>query len=156
MSMVETANVSVLKVLKLNDGADAGTMSYGSLCAAGIDLATPTGETIIIEPGEFAKIKLGISIEIPDGCFGAIYPRSGLATKQGLVIKNTVGIIDSDYRGEVMVCLHNTSDYVQTIEPGSRVAQMIIQPYVKVNIVEVNSLTDTKRGNGGFGHTGVR
>ena len=94
-------------------------------------------------------------MEIPDGYFGAIYPRSGLATKRGLRLANCVGVVDSDYRGEVMVALHNDSTDTQLVELHDRIAQMVIQPYERPQILEVvNELSDTERGSGGFGHTG--
>lgn len=127
--------------------------TYGSECAAGMDLYS--SDTYSIAPGETVLVHTGISMEIPDGYFGAIYPRSGLATKQGLRLANCVGVVDSDYRGEIMVALHNDSATTQTVELHDRIAQMVIQPYVKPQMFEaVNELSETERGLGGFGHTG--
>ena len=127
--------------------------TYGSKCAAGMDLYS--SHTYSIAPGETVLVHTGISMEIPDGYFGAIYPRSGLATKRGLRLANCVGVVDSDYRGEVMVALHNDSSEIQLVELRDRIAQMVIQPYECQQILEVvNELSDTERGSGGFGHTG--
>lgn len=127
--------------------------TYGSKCAAGMDLYS--SDTYSIAPGETVLVHTGISMEIPDGYFGAIYPRSGLATKRGLRLANCVGVVDSDYRGEVMVALHNDSTDTQLVELHDRIAQMVIQPYECQQILDVvNELSDTERGSGGFGHTG--
>ena len=127
----------------------------GSACAAGYDLYANIEEEVTIEPFCVAKIGTGISIEIVDGYFGAVFARSGLATKQGLRPANCVGVIDSDYRGEVLVCLYNDSDSVRYIRPNDRIAQLVILPYQAVEFVEVDELSDTQRGEGGFGSTGV-
>ena len=127
--------------------------TYGSKCAAGMDLYS--SDAYSIAPGKTVLVHTGISMEIPDGYFGAIYPRSGLATKRGLRLANCVGVVDSDYRGEVMVALHNDSTDTQLVELHDRIAQMVIQPYERPQILEVvNELSDTERGSGGFGHTG--
>ncbi len=127
--------------------------TYGSKCAAGMDLSS--SDTYSIAPGETVLVHTGISIEIPDGYFGAIYPRSGLATKRGLRLANCVGVVDSDYRGEIMVALYNDSTETQSVELRDRIAQMVIQPYERPQVFDVvNELSDTERGSGGFGHTG--
>lgn len=127
--------------------------TYGSKCAAGMDLYS--SDTYSIAPGETVLVHTGISMEIPDGYFGAIYPRSGLATKRGLRLANCVGVVDSDYRGEIMVALYNDSTETQSVELRDRIAQMVIQPYERPQIFDVvNELSDTERGSGGFGHTG--
>lgn len=127
--------------------------TYGSKCAAGMDLYS--SDTYSIAPGETVLVHTGISMEIPDGYFGAIYPRSGLATKRGLRLANCVGVVDSDYRGEIMVALYNDSTETQSVELRDRIAQMVIQPYEHPQIFDVvNELSDTERGSGGFGHTG--
>ena len=127
--------------------------TYGSKCAAGMDLSS--SDTYSIAPGETVLVHTGISIEIPDGYFGAIYPRSGLATKRGLRLVNCVGVVDSDYRGEIMVALYNDSTETQSVELRDRIAQMVIQPYERPQVFDVvNELSDTERGSGGFGHTG--
>lgn len=127
----------------------------GSAQAAGYDLCADISEALVIEPGETAKVATGLSFALPDGYFGGIYARSGLATKRGLRPANCTGVIDSDYRGPVIVALHNDSTEPQTIEPGERIAQLIVQPYLAVTFEEVESLDDTERGAGGFGSTGT-
>ncbi len=127
--------------------------TYGSKCAAGMDLYS--SDTYSIAPGETVLVHTGISMEIPDGYFGAIYPRSGLATKRGLRLANCVGVVDSDYRGEIMVALYNDSTETQSVELRDRIAQMVIQPYERPQVFDVvNELSNTERGSGGFGHTG--
>lgn len=127
--------------------------TYGSKCAAGMDLYS--SDTYSIAPGETVLVHTGISMEIPDRYFGAIYPRSGLATKRGLRLANCVGVVDSDYRGEIMVALYNDSTETQSVELRDRIAQMVIQPYERQQVFDVvNELSDTERGSGGFGHTG--
>lgn len=129
----------------------------GSACAAGYDLYAMTEfDERIIPHGETAKIGTGIKMEIPDGYFGAIFARSGLATKQGLRPANCVGVVDSDYRGEIIVALHNDSHETRTVKRGDRIAQIVIMPYLAVDgFVEVDSMEATERGDGGFGSTGV-
>lgn len=128
----------------------------GSKCAAGYDLyACPSGvNAIFIAPGETAKIGTGIAIALPDGTFGGIYARSGLALKYGLRPANCVGVIDSDYRGEVIVALYNDSNEEQCIMYGDRIAQLIVQPYYECVFENADDLDATERGAGGFGSTG--
>ena len=126
----------------------------GSKYSAGYDLSADINENILIRPKETVKIPTGLSFEIPEGYFGGIYARSGLATKQGLRPSNCVGVCDSDFRGEYIVALHNDSDATQVIEPGQRIAQVIFQPYLMCELEEVENLTQTERGDGGFGSTG--
>lgn len=133
---------------------NAKTPTKGSADAAGFDLYSI--ETTILKPGMTAKVHTGISIAIPQGCFGGIFARSGLATKQGLAPINCVGIIDADYRGELIVALHNHSSVTQKIELGDRIAQLIIIPYLKTQLIELDELDDTERGEGGFGSTGTK
>ena len=141
-----------VKLIKLDEKAIIPT--YGTEFSAGADLyALPAGE-ISIAPGETVMIHTGIALQIPDGYVGLVYARSGIATKRGLAPANKVGVIDSDYRGEIMVSIHNHSNTVQTIENGERVAQLVIAPYLKANFVESDTLDDTKRSTGGFGSTG--
>lgn len=130
----------------------------GSEWAAGYDLhADLEGKTYItLAPGEVRKISSGIAIALPQGTFGAIYPRSGNATKRGLVLANTVGIVDADYRGAVIVALKNTSNTIQTIEHGERIAQLIVQPFNPVIFNAVESIGTTARGDGGFGSSGTK
>ena len=102
------------------------------------------------------KIGTGLSFELPQGTFAAIFPRSGIATKRGLRPANCVGVCDSDYRGEYIVALHNDTDKMQYVEPQERIAQMILLPFVEMSFNEVNELSDTARGAGGFGSSGVK
>lgn len=133
----------------------AKTPTRGSADAAGYDLYAGTTKEIDIAPHSTVKIPTNIAMEIPNGYFGAIYARSGLATKKGLRPANCVGVIDSDYRGNIIVAIHNDTDEMMTIEPMERVAQIIIQPYLEVEFIEVETLNDTDRGANGFGSTGT-
>ena len=139
---------------KLNDLAK--TPTRGSQYAAGWDLYAATDEPIEIYPHETVKVGTGLAVELPTMTFGAIYARSGLATKQGLRPANCVGVVDSDYRGEIIVALHNDTNEFQMVPAGSRIAQFIIQNYVPITWHEVDELTDTDRGDGGFGSSGVK
>ena len=141
-----------INIKKINPNAIIPT--YGSVDAAGADLYACIEADVTIAPGETYLVKTGISIEIPVGFAGLIYARSGLSTKKGLAPANKVGVIDSDYRGEIMVALYNQSDKPQTIEPGERIAQMVITPFIQGIFNEVDELSDTARGEGGFGSTG--
>ena len=143
-----------IKIKKLN--CDAKIPTYGTEYAAGCDLYACSRENISFEPGETKLIKTGIALEIPDGYAGLIYARSGLATKRGLAPANKVGVIDSDYRGEIMVALHNHTNEIKEIEAYERIAQLVITPYVKACFNEVDLLNETIRGNGGFGSTGKK
>ncbi len=140
---------------KLDKNAHAPT--YGSEFAAGADLYALTGgETVRFKPGETKMIHTGIAVEIPEGYAGLVYARSGIATKRGLAPANKVGVIDSDYRGEVMVSLHNHSNEEQEIADGERIAQLVIAPFLAAEFTECDELTDTQRGEGGFGSTGKK
>ena len=130
--------------------------THGSSKAAGADLYAATDSDISINPGQTVKIGTGIAVAIPDGYFGAIFARSGLATKQGLRPANAVGVIDADYRGEIIVALHNDSDEVQVVPARSRIAQLIIIPFVKADFTIVDDLDKTARGELGFGSTGIK
>lgn len=132
----------------------AVTPSYGSASAAGADLYTCTDESVRFEPGETKMIHTGIALQIPEGLAGFVYARSGIATKRGLAPANKVGVIDSDYRGEIMVSIHNHSSEPQEIAPGERIAQLVIAPYVTAVFEETDRLEETDRGAGGFGSTG--
>ena len=144
-----------LKIKKLHPKAILPT--YGSAGAAGADLyALPDGEPVVINPGETVFIHTGLSMAIPEGYVGLNFARSGLASKQGLAPANKVGVIDSDYRGELMVALHNHSDTPRTVEPGDRVAQFLIMPVITAHFTEVDTLDETQRGAGGFGSTGTK
>lgn len=143
-------------IKRLNDTAIIPTI--GSADAAGCDLyanLAAEGGSVTIAPGVTYLVKTGIAMEIPKNYAGFIYARSGLASKRGLRPANCVGVVDSDYRGEVIVALHNDSQSEQTINHGERVAQMVIGPYMRPEFVEVDELDSTDRGAGGFGHTGV-
>lgn len=146
--MIYTQNV-VYK--KLNEMAI--TPTRGSKSAAGWDLYAAIPAAILIKPHTTEKIGTGIALELPDETFGAIFARSGLATKQGLRPSNCVGVIDSDYRGECIVALHNDTDEDQLVEPGERIAQLVVLPYMSIELAEGN-LSDTERGIGGFGSSG--
>ncbi len=145
------ANVKIKKVSE-----DAKLPTYGTSFAAGADLYACSSEAISFEPGETKLIKTGLSLEIPEGYAGLIYARSGLATKRGLAPANKVGVVDSDYRGEVMVSLHNHTNEVKEIDAYERIAQLVITPYLKANFEEVEELDNTERGTGGFGSTGTK
>ena len=145
-----------VRIKKLNNTASVPT--FGSSDAAGCDLYANIEQdcgSITIAPGSTYFVKTGIAMEIPKNYAGFIYARSGLASKRGLRPANCVGVVDSDYRGEIMVALHNDSQVEQTINHGERVAQMVIAPYLRPEFVTVDELDDTDRGAGGFGHTGV-
>ena len=128
--------------------------TYGSLEAAGADLYACLEESVEIQPGEVFWVPTGIALEVPKGCAGLIYARSSMGVKRGLAPANKVGVIDSDYRGEIRVVLLNHSKQVQTIAPGERVAQFVITPVLTPQYEEVEDLSDTARGAGGFGSTG--
>ena len=128
--------------------------TYGSDFSAGADLYACLEKDLVIASGETILVHTGVAIEIPVGYAGLIYARSGLASKRGLAPANKVGVIDSDYRGEVMVALHNHSSNEQVVAPGERIAQLVITPYLKAVFCECDELSETVRGEGGFGSTG--
>ena len=133
----------------------ATTPTYGTEYSAGADLYNLDTE-ITVEPHATVLVHTGIAVEIPEGYCGLIFARSGLATKRGLAPANKVGVIDADYRGEVMVALHNHTDKTATVDAGERVAQLAIVPFLKVEYEEAEELSDTVRGVGGFGSTGTK
>ena len=143
-----------VKYTKLRE--DAITPTRGSEKAAGYDLyANINGnDSITINPGETVVIGTGLSFELPDNTFAAIFARSGLSTKSGLAPANKVGVCDSDYRGEYKVPLHNHSNTPATVNHGDRIAQMVVMPFIPIELEE-GELSDTARGSGGFGSTGV-
>ena len=141
-----------IRVKKLNERAILPT--YGSAEAAGADLYACLEGDVTIAAGETAFIPTGLAMEVPKGCAGLIYARSSLGTKRGLAPANKVGVIDSDYRGQVMVALHNHGKLPQIISYGERIAQLIIAPVFTPGFVEAEELDDTQRGAGGFGSTG--
>ena len=124
--------------------------------SAGMDLRADLGETVELSPGERALVPTGLYLEIPAGYEAQVRPRSGLALKRGLTVLNAPGTIDADYRGEVGVILVNLSQEVQSIEPGERIAQLLFAPVTRGQLVEVDVLSETERGRGGFGSTGVK
>lgn len=133
---------------------DAIIPTYGTEFAAGADLYSSIKEDIVINPKETKFINTGIALEIPDGLVGLIYARSGLACKKGVAPANKVGVIDSDYRGEIIVALYNHSENPLTISYGDRIAQFVLTPYITANFEEADELSESVRGNGGFGSTG--
>lgn len=141
-----------IKIKRLNERAKIPT--FGTEFSAGADLYCAEEHEISVRSGQKCSIGTGISMEIPEGYVGLVFARSGLACKNGLRLCNSVGVIDADYRGEIKVVLHNDSEYVREIKPGERVAQMIVMPYPKVSFIEVKELSDTVRGESGFGGTG--
>lgn len=143
-----------VKIKKLNDRALIPV--YGSEYAAGADLFACMDEPVTIYPGKTEFVRTGIALEVPEGYAGLIYARSGLACKKGLAPANKVGVIDADYRGEIMVALFNHAEQPVTVEHGERIAQMVITPYLKADFHMVDELSDTVRGEGGFGSTGSK
>ena len=141
-----------IAVKKLDERAVLPT--YGSEFAAGADLYAVLDEELTILPGETKLVKTGLAMEIPEGYAGLIYARSGLAAKRGLAPANKVGVVDADYRGEVMVALHNHSTMPQAIAPMERIAQLVVAPFLKAEFVQADELEATVRGAGGFGSTG--
>ncbi|MBR2043644.1 MAG: dUTP diphosphatase [Clostridia bacterium] len=142
-----------IKIKRLKE--NAVLPSRGSAAAAGYDLyACLDTDSVEIAPHTTVKIGTGLSIAVPDGYFGAIFARSGLAAKENLRPANCVGVADSDYRGEYIVALHNDGEAVRTVKNGDRIAQLVIMPFLSVEFNEVNELDETQRGAGGFGSTG--
>ena len=139
-------------VKKLRPGAKMPT--FGSREAAGADLYACLEEPVTIEPGETVFLPTGLSMALPKGYVGLVYARSGLACKQGLAPANKVGVIDSDYRGEFMIALHNHSTEARVVEHGDRIAQLVVTPVIQPDYYEADTLDDTPRGTGGFGSTG--
>lgn len=144
----------IVKIKKLND--EARIPKYGTAEAAGADLYSCIEENTLIKAGETVMIKTGIALEIPKGYVGLVYARSGLAFKKGIAPSNKVGVIDSDYRGEIMVALHNHSKEDYVVEKGERIAQLVIAPYIFADFEEVEELDETDRNVGGFGSTGKK
>ena len=133
---------------------DAHIPTRGSSEAAGYDLYACIDEPVVVHPHATVKIGTGLCFELPTNTFGAIFARSGLATKNGLRPANCVGVCDSDYRGEYIVAIHNDTDTQKEIQPGERIAQMVLMPYIPMELQEVEELDETERGAGGFGSTG--
>jgi dUTP pyrophosphatase len=143
---------TTVKVKKLNDSATLPT--YGTDFAAGADLYACMDDAVTIEPGKTEFIHTGLAMEIPSGLVGLVYARSGMACKKGIAPANKVGVIDSDYRGEIIVALHNHSDAPLTINSGERIAQIVYAPYYHADFVMTDELATSERGAGGFGSTG--
>ena len=135
---------------------DARLPVYGTEFSAGADLCACLDAPVTLQPGETKLISIGIAMEIPAGYAGLVFARSGLASKRHLAPANKVGVIDPDYRGEFFVPLHNHGPVPQTVEPGERIAQMILTPYLTAKFVEAETLSQTVRGEGGFGSTGTK
>lgn len=143
-----------IKIKKLNENAIIPT--YGTEFSAGADLYALQGEAVTVEPHQTVMIHTGLAMEIPEGYAGLIFARSGLASKRGLAPANKVGVVDPDYRGEFMVALHNHTDEPRTVEGGERVAQLVIVPFIQGSFEVANELSETVRGEGGFGSTGKK
>ena len=141
-----------IKVKLLRPGAKLPT--YGTEFSAGADLYACLEEDVVIAPGQTRKIPTGIAMELPIGCAGLIYARSSMGTKKGLAPANKVGVVDSDYRGEFLVFLHNHGAEAQTVAHGDRIAQLLVTPVFTPGFIEAEALSDTGRGEGGFGSTG--
>lgn len=144
--------MNTIRVKKMHP--DAMLPTYGSAEAAGADLYACIQEPVTIQPGEVFWVPTGIALEVPKGCAGLVYARSSMGAKRGLAPANKVGVVDSDYRGEIRVVLLNHSNQPQTLQPGERVAQFVITPVLQPMYEEVEELSDTGRGAGGFGSTG--
>ena len=145
---------TTVKFKKLCD--NAVTPTYGSTHSAGADLYAVNNEDMVILSGTTQMVHTGIAAEIPEGYVGLVFARSGLAAKKGLAPANKVGVIDADYRGEIIVALRNDSNTARVVQKGERVAQLVIVPYVTAEFVEVDELSDTERGEKGFGSTGSK
>lgn len=141
-----------IKFMKLRETAK--TPFKSTKYSAGYDLSADINDNVLIRPHTTVKIGTGLAIESPKGYFAAIFARSGIATKEGLRPANAVGVVDEDYRGEIIVALHNDSEETRIIEPGQRIAQLVFLPYIDGEFEEVESLSETKRADGGFGSSG--
>ncbi|NVK34216.1 MAG: dUTP diphosphatase [Rhodobacteraceae bacterium] len=144
-----------LELKRLPHGSDLPLPAYQSEMAAGLDLMAAIESPLVLEPGKRALVETGLSMALPKGFEGQVRPRSGLAAKNGVTVLNSPGTIDADYRGEVKVILINHGDAAFTVERGMRIAQLIIAPALQAEILEVESLSETVRGAGGFGSTGT-
>lgn len=143
-----------VRIKKLDGRAKIPT--YGTDFSAGADLYNMEGNDITLKPHETVMVKLGFAIEIPEGYAGLVFARSGLASKRGIAPANKVGVVDSDYRGECMVALHNHTENEVCVEGGERIAQLCIVPFLKAEFLESDELSETERGGGGFGSTGKK
>ena len=147
------AEKQILKIKKLRE--EAALPERKTPGSAGYDLCACIAGDFTIEPGELVILPTGLAAEIPEGCAGMIFTRSGLGVKHGIAVSNGVGVIDSDYRGEIHVGLRNNSQIAYTVSPGERIAQLIVMPVCLPEVVEVEELSETERGAGGFGSTGI-
>ncbi|MBC00208.1 MAG: dUTP diphosphatase [Rhodobacteraceae bacterium] len=145
-----------LRLRRLPHGQDLPLPAYQSAAAAGMDLLAANDDPLVLQPGGRALVPTGIAIALPEGTEAQVRPRSGLAAKHGVTVLNTPGTIDADYRGEIKVILINLGDAPFTVERGSRIAQIVVAPVARADLVEVADLDDTARGAGGFGSTGPR
>ncbi|MBS1421268.1 MAG: dUTP diphosphatase [Lachnospira sp.] len=145
---------TIVKLKKLTPNAIIPT--YGTAQSAGADLYSGMEQPVTIEPGKTEFIHTGIAIAIPEGLVGLVYARSGMACKKGIAPANKVGVIDADYRGEIMVALYNHGNEAVTVEPGDRIAQLVLTPFITAAFDQTDSLDETDRGNGGFGSTGTK
>jgi dUTP pyrophosphatase len=141
-----------INIKRLTDSAKLP--DRGSAFAAGYDLFADVTEDVTIEPHETKMIGTGLAMEIPEGYFGGIFARSGLSAKEGLRPANCVGVVDADYRGEIKVALHNDGEVSRVVTPAEKIAQLVVVPFLSVSFNEVSELSDTVRGEGGFGSTG--
>lgn len=137
--------------VRLSDGAELPRYAHEG--DAGLDLRIT--HDVTLNPGERATVGTGLAVEIPQGCVGLVFPRSGLASKRGITLSNSVGVIDSGYRGEIGATLLNQSDETATLDAGTRVCQLIVMPFVPCELVPCEELTETERGAAGFGSTGI-
>ena len=144
--------IKPIRVKRLQPNAILPT--YGTVCAAGADLYACLDAPVVIQPGQTVVISTGVAMEIPDGYVGLVFARSGLATREGLAPATKVGVIDSDYRGAIQVCLLNHGQEARTVSPADRIAQIVITPYITGVFQEADTLSATERGTGGFGSTG--
>ena len=145
-------NTETIKIKKLDERAKLPT--HGSEYAAGWDLYTCIDKQVVIKPHETVMIGTGLALELPNNTFGMLFARSGMATKRHLAPATKVTVYDADYRGECFIPLHNHSDITQYVEPNERIAQLVVMPYIPVNFEEVDELSDTERGDKGFGDSG--
>lgn len=137
--------------VRISDGVELPRYAHEG--DAGLDLRIK--HDVTLEPGQRANVGTGVAVEIPQGCVGLVFPRSGLATKLGITLSNSVGVIDSGYRGEIGASLINTSDETTTLDAGTRVCQLVVMPYVPCELVAVDELSESERGANGFGSTGI-
>lgn len=147
-------DMEAIKIKKLNDNATMPKKGHAD--DAGFDLYACITDSIVVPPHKTVLIGTGISMELPRGTFGAVFARSGLATKSDLAPANKVGVVDSSYRGEVMVALHNHGDEYREVTNGQRIAQLVVMPYIMTELEWADELSDTNRGSGGFGSTGIK